>query len=122
MIATRPQLNTIQRAVTRDAFRMQLLLRLTPLNQAILNYMFGAIGVRFRGFLVACLVKVPGSLVDVFCGHAGKHFAWLAGGSDETSSIHVFVIAVSLVSGLAVVFCVSKYARKSVVQAVAQAR
>jgi hypothetical protein len=38
-LATRPSLAAIQRAVIRDEFRLQVLLRLAPLNPATINYL-----------------------------------------------------------------------------------
>jgi uncharacterized membrane protein YdjX (TVP38/TMEM64 family) len=52
-------LATITRAVKGDEFRLQMLVRLTPLNPASVNYLLGAAGVRFSGFLVACLYSGP---------------------------------------------------------------
>ena len=54
-LAARPSLAAIQRAVSRDEFRLQVLLRLTPLNPATISYLLGAAGVRFSGFLIAWL-------------------------------------------------------------------
>jgi len=43
-IAAKPSLAAIQRAVSRDEFRLQVLLRLTPLNPATISYLLGAAG------------------------------------------------------------------------------
>jgi len=41
-LATKPSLKLIQNAVLRDEFRLQLLLRLTPLNPATISYLLGS--------------------------------------------------------------------------------
>jgi hypothetical protein len=48
-LAARTSLAAIQRDVRRDEFRLQVLLRPTPLNPATINYPLGAAGVRFSG-------------------------------------------------------------------------
>jgi len=48
-LAARPSMAAIQHAVSRDQFRLQVLLRLTPLNPATISYLLGATGVRFSG-------------------------------------------------------------------------
>ena len=45
-LAAKPSLAAIQPAVTQDELRLQLLLRLTPLNPATIRYLLGAAGVR----------------------------------------------------------------------------
>jgi uncharacterized membrane protein YdjX (TVP38/TMEM64 family) len=79
MLAARPALTAIQRAVGRDEFRLQLLLRLTPLNPAIISYLLGSAGVRFSSFLIACLALTPSLIIEVYFGHVGKHTVMLAG-------------------------------------------
>ncbi|MEJ2170137.1 MAG: hypothetical protein P8X90_31950 [Desulfobacterales bacterium] len=79
MLAARPALTAIQRAVGRDEFRLQLLLRLTPLNPAIISYRLGSAGVRFSSFLIACLALTPSLIIEVYFGHVGKHTVMLAG-------------------------------------------
>ena len=44
MLAARPSLAAIQRAVSHDEFRLQVLLSLTPLNPATISYLLGAAG------------------------------------------------------------------------------
>lgn len=78
-IAAKPSLAAIQRAVSRSEVRLQALLRLTPLNPAMTNYMLGAAGVRFAGFLFACLALAPNLFIEVYFGYAGKHLARMAG-------------------------------------------
>ncbi len=58
-LAKRPSLAAIQRAISHDEFRLQLLVRLTPLNPATVSYVLGAAGVRFPGFLFALLALTP---------------------------------------------------------------
>ena len=45
-----PRLAAIERAVNREGFRFQFLLRLTPLHPVTVSYLLGAGNTRFRRF------------------------------------------------------------------------
>ena len=92
MLAARPSLAAIQRAVSHDEFRLQVLLRLTPLIPATISYLLGAAGVRFSGFLIACLALTPNLVIEVYFGHVGKHAAQLAGSEVRTAHLHDLAI------------------------------
>jgi uncharacterized membrane protein YdjX (TVP38/TMEM64 family) len=119
-LAARPSLAAIRRAVSRDEFRLQVLLRLTPLNPATISYLLGAAGVRFSGFLIACLALTPNLVIEVYFGYVGKHAARLAGSDARTVHLHDLAIIGGLVMCIAVMVLLSRIARKAVTQAVAQ--
>jgi len=119
-VAERPSLTAIQRAVRRDEFRLQVLLRLTPLNPATVSYLLGAAGVRFSGFLIACLAHTPTLVVEVYFGYVGKHAARLAGNNLSTARVHGLSIIGGLVGCIGVMVLVARVARKAVMQAVAE--
>ncbi|MFZ1985583.1 MAG: VTT domain-containing protein [Desulfatitalea sp.] len=118
--AARPSLAAIQQAVQRDAFRLQVLLRLTPLNPATFSYLLGAVGVRFSGFLMACLVLAPHWFIEVYFGTAGKHIARMAGRHTPVVSLHDLVLIGGLVATIIVMVFVSRAARKAVMEAIAK--
>jgi uncharacterized membrane protein YdjX (TVP38/TMEM64 family) len=119
-LAVRPSLAAIQRAVSRDEFRLQALLRLTPLNPATISYLLGAAGVRFSGFLIACLALTPNLVIEVYLGHVGKHVARLAGSNARTAHLHDLAIIGGLAVCVAVMVLISRMARKAVARAVAE--
>ena len=119
-LAAKPSLAAIQRAVRRDEFRLQVLLRLTPLNPATITYLLGAAGVRFSGFLIACLALTPNLAIEVYFGHVGNHAALLAGSDARTAHLHDLAIISGLAVCIAVMVLVSRLARKAVMQAVAE--
>jgi len=118
-LEARPFLAAIQRAVLRDELRLQLLLRLAPLNPATISYLLGAAGVRFRGFLVACLALLPHLLLEVYLGHTGKQVARMASGG-RTAEVHDAMILAGLALWIFVVVLVSRAAHRAVRQAVAE--
>jgi uncharacterized membrane protein YdjX (TVP38/TMEM64 family) len=119
-LATRPSLAAIQRAVSRDEFRLQVLLRLTPLNPATISYLLGATGVRFPGFLIACLALTPNLVIEVYFGHVGKHVARLVGSDARSAHLHDLTIIGGFVVCVTVMVLLSRMARKAVMQAVAE--
>jgi uncharacterized membrane protein YdjX (TVP38/TMEM64 family) len=120
MLAARPPLAAIQRAVSRNEFRLQILLRLAPLNPATISYLLGAAGVRFPGFLIACAALTPNLVIEVCFGHVGKQAARLAGSDARTAHLHDLAIIGGLAVCVAVMVLVSRMARKAVMQVVAE--
>jgi uncharacterized membrane protein YdjX (TVP38/TMEM64 family) len=119
-LAARPSLAAIQRAVSRDEFRLQVLLRLTPLNPATISYLLGAAGVRFTGFLTALMALTPNLAIEVYFGHVGKQAAGLAGSGARTTHLHGLALIGGLAVCVAVMVFVSRIARKALMQAVAE--
>lgn len=119
MLEAKPSLAAIQRAVSHDEFRLQILLRLTPLNPATISYLLGAAGVRFSGFLIAIMALTPNLVIEVYLGHAGKHAARLAGSNAQSAHLHDLAIIGGLAVCIFVMVLISKMARKAVMQAVA---
>ena len=104
-LAANSSLAAIQRAVKRNELRLQVLLRLSPLNPATISYLLGAAGVRFTGFLTACLALVPGLAIEVYFGHAGKHAARMVGHEQPSDRVHeLSVLAAVLGCGIDVAY------------------
>jgi len=120
LIAARASLAAIQRAVTQREFRMQALLRLMPLNPATVNYLLGAAGVRFGGFLLASLAHVPILAIEVYFGHAGKHVARIAGAEKGTDRMHDLVLLGGVVVCVVALVLITRTARKALTAAVAE--
>jgi len=119
-LASKPALTAIQAAVRQQEFKLQLLIRLTPLNRALTSYMLGAASVGFTRFVAACVALLPSLCVEVYCGYAGRHLARLA-----TEPKHVVVLRdIGLIAGLVVAIVVmvliSRTARRAI-EAVAAA-
>ena len=119
-LESRPLLRSIQAAVIRDEMHLQLLLRLTPLNPALISYLLGAAGVRFAGFMLAMLVLTLHFIVEVYIGYAGKQlvtgeFASSHGGWQDNLMVYG---AAAL--GVVAIVLVSKAAHRAVLRAIAE--
>lgn len=118
LLAERPVLDAIAHAVHRDALRLQSLLRLTPLSPTTLSYVFGAAGVRFTTFMIACGAQIPVLLLEVWIGHESRDIARASTQGGALELRHV-VTAVGVIIALAVMFRVFGIARRAVAAAVA---
>ncbi len=121
MLAARPSLAAIQRAVRRDQFHLQVLLRLAPLNPATISYLLGAAGVRFLGFVIASLALTPNLAIEVYLGHAGRRVAQMAGNDVQTAHLHGLTIFGELAACIILMTLIWMRARRAVMQAVAEA-
>jgi uncharacterized membrane protein YdjX (TVP38/TMEM64 family) len=119
-LESRPLMRTIQAAVIRDEFRVQLLLRLTPLNPALISYLLGAAGVRFIGFILASLVLVLHFAVEVYLGHAGNQLISNGFSGPQHSWRHELLIYGGTAIGLIAIVIISKAAHRAVLRAIAE--
>lgn len=118
-LASKPTLAAIQQAVRRDAFRLQVLLRLAPLNPATVSYLLGAAGVRFSKFLLACLALTPYLLMEVSFGHAGERVARMAGPAAGGSYLHALAAFGGFGACLVVLIFLARMAYRAVLEAAA---
>ena len=119
-LETRPLLRSIQSAVIRDEFRLQLLLRLTPLNPALVSYLLGAAGVRFGGFMLASLVLISHYALEAYIGHAGKQLVTAGFAGAHGGWQNALLIYGGTAVGVVAIILVSKAAHRAVLRAVAE--
>lgn len=109
VLARRPRLASLHRAVDHEGLRFQFLVRLTPLNPVIVNYVFGTTETKFPTYLMACVGMIPTLAVEVYFGHAVRHAAGVA----EHSAMQTVLTMAGLVLCVAVVLYISRIARKA---------
>lgn len=114
IVASKPNLVSIQRAVSQQEFRLQLLLRLTPISPVMISYLLGMSGVRFFGFLVACTGLLPAFFLEVYFGYASKHIARMASRNELTVVMHDTLIIGGFIAAVIVMIFISRMARKAV--------
>ena len=68
-----PRFLVVEQAAEQEGLRLLLLLRLIPLNPAMVSYLLGTTSVRFPLFLVASLGLIPGFFVEVYFGYLLNH-------------------------------------------------
>ena len=113
-ISAKPALAALQAAVLQQEFRLQLLIRLTPLNRTLTNYMLGAAGVGFFRYIAACVGFLPILCLEVYFGYAGKQIAGVTSQPGNAAALHDLVMLVGLIVAVIVMVVISRMARKAV--------
>ncbi len=114
VISTKPALAALQRAVLQQEFRLQLLIRLTPLNRTLTNFMLGATGVGFIRFIAACVGFLPTLCLEVYFGYAGKQMVGVTSQPGHAAALHDVVMIAGLVVAIIVMVIISRMARRAV--------
>ncbi|MBC02558.1 MAG: hypothetical protein CMJ34_04535 [Phycisphaerae bacterium] len=78
MLERHPKLAAVENAAESRGLRLVFLLRLSPLNFTVLNWMLAASRLRFRTVFLSALGMVPGNFSTVYVGYAARHTADLA--------------------------------------------
>lgn len=122
ILTRKPSLQAIRSVVTGGDLRLQLLLRLTPLNPAMVSYVLGAAEVRFREFALASLALIPHAVLEVWFGYAGRHVARLAGSHSHSAEAHDVAIFGGLVAVVIAMTIIARRARRALLDAAPSAR
>lgn len=77
-LAGHPRLAAIEQATESQGARLAFLLRLSPLNFSLLNWMLAVSRLRFRVVMLTSLGMIPGNLSTTYMGYAARHTADLA--------------------------------------------
>lgn len=117
LLEARPSLRGVQAAVLQDELRMQVLLRMTPLNPTLVTFVLSAAGVRFGTFLLACGALVPIWFTQVYFGYVGRHVADKAGGSKGGTWVDDALVVLGLAALIAVIVIVSRAAQRAIAAA-----
>ena len=120
LLANRPALRAIDRAVETQGWRIVFLTRLSPVFPFnAQNYFYGLTGVTFYQYVAASLVGMfPGTLLYVYIGAAGAEVAEASGGAASWGQTALLVAG--LVATAAVVVLVTRVARRELQKALAE--
>ena len=112
-----PKLQAIRSAANQEGLRLQLLLRLSPINPVSVNYVLGASGVRFVPFLIATLGLIPGLFAEVYFGYVAKHISHVSSGLSDHTRLQTAITIAGLVLCVLVTIVVSRIAAKALAEA-----
>ena len=114
MIAARPALKAVDRAVAEEGWKIVGLMRLSPAFPfALQNWFFGTTSVGFWPYLLATVVGiVPGTLLYVWIGSLGA-----AATTGQADTAKYIVFAIGIVATLAVTIFVTRVARRKLREA-----
>ena len=105
----------VQRVANSGSFKLQILLRLAPLNQAAISYLLGTSGVRFAQFLAASFAMLPSIFVEVYLGHTGKHLALIGASVAQRGWLHALLLVAGLLALVIAVGFASRAAYRAVI-------
>jgi uncharacterized membrane protein YdjX (TVP38/TMEM64 family) len=117
-LASKPDMQAIQAAVKTQELKLEFMIRLTPINRALTSYVLGASGVKFPGFMAALAGFLPHLCLEVYAGYAGKHLAVVTAQARSTAVLHDVLLVAGLLVTIAVIYQVSRIAKKAVDSAV----
>jgi uncharacterized membrane protein YdjX (TVP38/TMEM64 family) len=114
-IARSPKSRALDRAVSRNSFRLILLLRLSPVIPFnLLNYVLGLSDARLGRYVVASFVgMLPGTWLYVYLGSLATTAAGLADVSQHGGRARLTLTIVGLIATAIAVFFVTKAARRA---------
>ena len=118
-VVGRPKFRAIDEAVGKQGFKIVLLTRLSPVFPFnIQNYAYGLTKVKFWQYALASwLGMLPGTLMFVYFGSAARSLTEAATGQIQAGPAQRVFFWVALAATIAVVFFVTRVARKALTQA-----
>jgi len=110
-----PRFAAIDQAVGHEGWKIVLLTRLSPVFPFnLLNYLFGLTRVGFGAYILASWIgMMPGTLLYVYLGFAGRALAQAAAGRASRSPAEYALWVVGLLATLAVTLYVTRLARQA---------
>jgi len=113
-----PKFAALDRAIGQNGFKMVFLSRLSPAFPfTLLNYLLGLTTVRASSYALANLLgMLPGTFLYVYIGATARE-ALAGGAADETGALQLALKIVGLPATFAVVFIVTRAARKAMAEA-----
>jgi uncharacterized membrane protein YdjX (TVP38/TMEM64 family) len=117
-IAGNPRFDAIDRAVSKEGFKIVALLRLSPVFPFnLLNYSLGLTRVRFLDYLLASVAMLPGTLLYVYDGKAAGSLAAVAGGTKVAKGTEYWgSLGIGLLATLVVTTFITRLARRALAQ------
>ena len=113
LMSKHPRLAALDAKLGDQAFKLMLLLRLTPLPFALLSYAFAVAPVRFLPYLLATSGILLYNMTLVYIGYTTKHIAGLVSGAAAQAPVSYPLLAAGLLFTLGILFYVSKLAGKA---------
>ncbi|HXO20309.1 MAG TPA: TVP38/TMEM64 family protein [Thermoanaerobaculia bacterium] len=116
--AGNPRFQAIDRAVSKEGFKVVALLRLSPIFPFnLLNYALGLTQVRFLDYFLGSIAMLPGTLLYVYYGKAAGSLAAVAGGATVARGTEGWVsLGIGLLATIAVTTFITRLASRALRQ------
>jgi len=116
---SRRRLVTFIRLADQDAPRLQILIRLSPLNFGLANYLLSVSRVSYRIYLLGTLCVVPSALAQAYLGYAAGRLGRMAGGTATGTPLETILTVFGLVVCVVLLFIIGRLARQALRSAAA---
>lgn len=114
---SRPTWRAVHAALLQDEKSLQWLLRLAPFNPALISYLLGALGVRFGRYVLACSALMLHVSVEVYAGHATRHFVHSRHAAEPSGMLHDVLLVGGLLIVALILHRVATTARRAIAEA-----
>lgn len=119
-MAGHPMMLAIDRVVSRKAFRVVFLMRLTPVPTVLLNYLCSVTRVRFGPYVLGTLLgNLPRTLMYAYMGSLAKTAAEILEGKIHLGTIQYVFWGIGSVVAVCTAVLVSRLARKALAETLA---
>ena len=107
-----PRLRVLEGVVNEGGFRLLCLLRLLPVNPAIMSYAMAMTKVRLWPYLLASCCMIPAWILTVYFGCVATDVVKVVSGASEFVPLRDALAAISLVFSIAVMVYVTRLAAR----------
>ena len=107
-----PRLRALEGVVNEGGLRLLCLLRLLPINPAIMSYAMAMTKVRLWPYLLASCCMIPAWILTVYFGCVATDIVKIVGGASEFVPLRDTLAAIGLVFSIAVMVYVARLAAR----------
>lgn len=112
VISGYPRLRAIEGVVSNGRLRLLCLLRLLPLNPALMSYALATTKVKLWPYLLASMCMIPGWVLTVYFGHVTANVTKLAGGASVYMPLRDTLTIGGLLLSIAVMVYITRVAAR----------
>jgi uncharacterized membrane protein YdjX (TVP38/TMEM64 family) len=114
-LETQPKFKAVDRAISKEGWKIVGLLRLAPIFPFILlNYGLGVTQVSLKDYFFASWIgMIPGTIMYVYLGSLAGNLATLGSSSQQSSPVQWIIRIIGLLATVAVTVYVTKVAQKA---------
>lgn len=117
LLADRPGIGRVERAVSARGRKVIFLLRLSPMMPfGLLNYACGLTSVRFKDFMIGHLGIFPGTLLYIYYGTVLGSLAAVASGEIERGPGYWLILGLGLLATGIATWQISRIARRALTE------
>ena len=112
-VAERPRLLRFVTLAEADAWRIMVLLRLSPLHFGLVCYLLGASRVGFWPYLITSACVLPSAALQAYMGHAAEKLGRRAADAGGLEPLEVLPVAVGALAAVLLLVIMGRLARRA---------